>query len=43
MVKLLVFQKIVVPLHRVKEITQRPGPVPGKETDNETEHHKKRT
>ena len=30
----MVFQKIVVPLCRVKEITQRPGPVPGKEQNN---------
>ena len=33
-VKVLVFQKKVVSLHRVKEITRRPGPVPGKEQSN---------
>lgn len=29
MVKLLEIKIIVVPLYRVKETTQRPGPVPG--------------
>ena len=29
MVKLLEINFFVVPLHRVKEITRRPGPVPG--------------
>lgn len=29
--------KKVVPLYRVQDRKQRPGPVPGKKTDNETE------
>lgn len=31
MLKLLEIRKIVVTLHRVKETTQRTGPVPGNE------------
>lgn len=35
--KVLVIRKIVVPLYRVKEITRRTGPVPGKKRRNEND------
>ena len=34
MEKVLVIKNKCLPLYRVKEATQRPGPVPGKEKSN---------